>query len=55
MTIASIDMPSMVLRIKIAKPRGFRIRLAMLAWVLWLAGRVAPSNIDVQTEIKAAD
>jgi hypothetical protein len=55
MATASIPMPGMTLRLKIAKPHGYRIRMAVVTWLLWLAGRVAPSNIDVQTEITLAE
>jgi hypothetical protein len=55
MDIASINMPEMTLRIKIVRSRGYRIRMALLSAVLWAAGKVAPSNIDVQTEIKLRD
>lgn len=50
----SIPMPEMAVRVIIEKPNGYRIRMAMLTALLWLAGRVAPPNIDVQTEITTA-
>lgn len=51
----TVPMPDMSLRIVITKPSGYRLRMAMLAWLLWVAARVAPSNLDVQTEIVAKD
>lgn len=51
MATASIPMPGMTLRLKITKPHGYRVRMAIMTWLLWLVGRVAPSNIDVHTEI----
>lgn len=48
-------MPGMTLRLKITKPRGYRFRMAVMTCLLWLAGKVAPSNIDVQTEITLAE
>ena len=52
MDIASIAMTDMTLRIRITKPTGYRVRMALLTAALWVAGKVAPSNIDVQAEIK---
>lgn len=55
MDIASISIPNMTLRFEIVRPRGHRIRMALLTAALWLAGRVAPSHIDVTSEITTAD
>jgi hypothetical protein len=49
----TLPMPDLSLRIVITKPNGYRIRMAMLTCVLWVAGRVAPSNIDMDVEIVA--
>jgi hypothetical protein len=54
MNTASIPMPDMTLHIRISKPAGYRTRMALLTAALWVAGKVAPSNIDVQAEIKTA-
>jgi len=54
MAVATMSLPDMELRLVIAKPRGYRVRIALLTSLLWLAARVAPSCIDVQTEIKPA-
>lgn len=54
-TSIEVPMPTVIASIVITKPRGYRVRMALLTWVLWLAGRVAPSNLDVQTEIVAKD
>ena len=51
----SVPMPDMSVRIVITKPNGYRLRMGMLTWLLWVAARVAPSNLDVQTEIVAKD
>jgi hypothetical protein len=54
-TSIEVPMPTVIASIVITKPRGFRVRMALLSAVLWVAGKVAPSNIDVQTEIVAKD
>lgn len=55
MAVASIPVPDMNLSIKITRPRGSRVRMALLMAALWVAGRVAPADIDVSTEIRAAE
>lgn len=50
-----VSMPDLSLRIVITKPNGYRIRMALLTAILWVAARVAPSNLDVETEIVSKD
>jgi len=50
-----VPIPGVSLRIIVKRPSGYRIRMAMLTAVLWLAGRVAPATIEMDVEIKARD
>lgn len=50
-----VPMPDISLRVIVTKPSGYGVRMALLTAILWVAGHVAPSNIDVETEIVSKD
>lgn len=55
MDIASVRIPDMTLNIRITKPRGLRIRMALMIAALWIANKVAPPNIEVRIETTFSD